>query len=117
MKHRRTASRSRCVTQTTVRQMAARIVDEFAPQQVILFGSHARNRATRDSDVDLLVVMPIRGSKRELRIRIGVALAEFGVPMDIVVSTPEELSLRKDIPGTIESPATKEGKVLYARSR
>ena len=35
------------------------IVREFAPLQVILFGSYAYGTPTADSDVDLLVVMPI----------------------------------------------------------
>lgn len=36
------------------------IVQEFAPLQVILFGSYAYGTPTEDSDVDLLVVMPKR---------------------------------------------------------
>ena len=39
-----------------------RVVEEFAPQRVILFGSHARGDATPDSDVDLLVIMPTKKS-------------------------------------------------------
>ncbi len=33
------------------------VVDYFKPQRVILFGSRARGEATRDSDIDLLVVV------------------------------------------------------------
>ena len=33
------------------------IVAYFKPQRVILFGSRARGEATRDSDIDLLVVV------------------------------------------------------------
>src|SRR2546430_14706625 len=33
------------------------IVAYFKPQRVILFGSRARSEATRDSDIDLLVVV------------------------------------------------------------
>jgi hypothetical protein len=65
--------------------------------------------------VDLLVVMPIHGSKRETRIAIGVALSEFGVPLDVVLSTPQEVEQRRGISGTIERPALLEGKVLYER--
>ena len=98
-----------------IRRMVERIVSEFAPDKIILFGSHARNEAGPDSDVDLLVVMPIAGSKRGKAIEIGVALHDIQLPKDIIVSTPEEFEWRKDTIGTAEHPAWREGKVLYAR--
>lgn len=97
--------------------MVRRIVRRFHPDRVILFGSHARGNAGPDSDVDLLVVMPISGSRREKAIEIGVALHGFGVGKDIVVTTPEDFAWRKEIPGTIERPADREGKVLYGRPK
>jgi hypothetical protein len=68
-----------------------------------------------DSDVDLLVVMPVRGSKRNKAIEIGVALDDIRIPKDIIVTTPDEFAWRKEIAGTIEKPAAREGKVVYAR--
>jgi len=99
-----------------IERMARRIVRKFRPEKVILFGSHARGKAGPDSDVDLLVVMPVRGCRRAMEVAIGVALHDFAIPKDIIVTTPEDLEWRKDIPGTIERPAVLEGKVLYARS-
>jgi len=97
-----------------IRRMVELIVKRFHPEKVILFGSHARGEARPDSDVDLLVVMPVSGSKREKAIEVAVALHGIRVPKDIIVTTPEEFRWRKDIPGTIERPAVLEGKVLYA---
>ena len=102
--------------QKTIKRMVKRIVERFNPDQVILFGSHARGTAGPDSDVDLLVVMPLGGSRREKAVEIGVALHGIGVPKDIVVTTPEDFEWRKEIPGTIERPAALEGKILYARA-
>ena len=98
-----------------IRRMTNRIVRRFHPHQIILFGSHARGDAGPDSDVDLLVVMPVEGSRREKAIEIGVALHDIRVPKDIVVTTPEEFAWRKEMIGTIERPAAREGRVLYAR--
>jgi uncharacterized protein len=50
--------RSGLVVQKAIEQMVRRIVEQFHPERVILFGSHARGDAGPDSDVDLLVVMP-----------------------------------------------------------
>lgn len=99
-----------------IRKMVNRIVSRFQPERIILFGSHARGTAGPDSDVDLLVVMPVKGSKSEKEIEIGVALHDMRLPMDIIVTTPEAFEWRRKIPGTIERPAALEGKVLYVRS-
>jgi predicted nucleotidyltransferase len=97
-------------------RMVKRIVRRFHPEKVILFGSHARGDAGPDSDVDLLVVMPVEGSIVELRLDIREALHSIPLPVDIIVTTPEDFAWRKEFVGTIEWPATREGKVLYARA-
>jgi uncharacterized protein len=95
--------------------MVQRIVRGFDPERIILFGSYARGDAGPDSDVDLLVVMPVTGSKLDKAVEIGVALHGIAVPMDIIVTRPEDFAWRKDVVGTIERPASREGKVLYER--
>ena len=98
-----------------IQEMARRIAEEFRPDRIILFGSHARGEANPDSDIDLLIIMPVEGSRREKAIQIGVALHDIRVAKDIIVTTPENFEWRKEIPGTIERPADREGVVLYAR--
>lgn len=100
-----------------IRAMVRRIVDQFDPEQVILFGSRARGDARPDSDVDLLVVMPAAGSTREKAIEIRVALHDIPVPKDVAVATPESFAWRKNVVGTVEWPAAHEGKVLHGRKR
>jgi uncharacterized protein len=102
--------------QTYVDRMVKRIVKNFRPEKIILFGSHARGDAGPDSDVDLLVVMDFEGSKLDKMVEIGVAVGAVPIPKDILISRPEDFAWRKDIVGTIEYPAAREGKVLYARS-
>ena len=97
-----------------IQRAVRRIVERFHPYRVILFGSHARGEARPDSDVDLLVVMPVEVSRRETAVAIGVALGDVPFAKDIVVSTPEDFEWRKEVTGTIEYPAAHEGKLLYA---
>lgn len=98
-----------------VRQMVRRLVKQFDPEQIILFGSLARGTAGPDSDVDLLVVMPSVVSKREAQLAMRLALHHFLIPFDIIVTTPDEIERRKHISGTIIRPALREGRVLYVR--
>ncbi len=100
----------------TLNLMVKRIVKRFDPDQIILFGSHARGTARADSDIDLLVVLPLVGSKRAKQVEMRVALHDIHVPKDIIVATPEEIARRRNIVGTIIRPALREGKVLYARA-
>ena len=98
-----------------IKEMVQRIVSTYHPEKVILFGSHARGEASQDSDVDLLVVMPVTGSKQAARVAIRKLLHDVPLSKDIVVSTPDEFQWRQDYIGTIEHPAATEGKVLYAQ--
>ena len=110
-----TKLRTRETRQEEIQKMVDRIVERFHPEKIILFGSHARGEAGPDSDVDLLVVMHVQGSKREAQLAVRRSLHDVRVPKDVVVSTPEEFAWRKDVIGTIERPADREGMVLYAR--
>jgi uncharacterized protein len=45
-------------------EMVRRIAEDFKPQRIILFGSHARGEATEDSDYDLLIIAPSSEPRR-----------------------------------------------------
>jgi len=107
--------KTRYPVRRAIEQMVQRIVRQFHPERVILFGSHARGEGGPDSDVDLLVVMPVEGLKHKKQIEIRVALRDIRVPKDVIVTTPADFEWRKEVPGTIEYPAAREGKILYAR--
>ena len=93
--------------------MTERIVREFDPLQIILFGSQARGNADRDSDIDLLVVFAELRDKRKTAIDIGHALADLSVAKDILVSTPEELARHRTRIGSVLRYAQQEGKTLW----
>ena len=102
-------------TEASIRAMVDRIVRAFSPERIILFGSHARGTAGPDSDVDLLVVMPVTGSRRNLATRIELEISGESIPKDVIVVTPEEVERDRDEVGTVIRPAMREGRALYER--
>jgi len=96
-------------------QATERLVRRFDPDKVILFGSSARGTADDRSDVDLLVVTEISGSRRALMVAMDRELRGLGFARDIVVLTPDEFETDRHIPGTVARPAAQEGRVLYER--
>src|SRR5438105_9655116 len=73
-----------------IRRFARAVAARFGPDQIILFGSHAYGTPHRDSDVDILVVMPAR-NKHSQAVKIRAAVpAPF--PMDLLVRTPREVT-------------------------
>jgi len=101
------------VAQQILNEATQRLVGQFAPTRIILFGSQARGTADDRSDVDLLVVCPVAGRKRELMVAMDRALGGLGIARDVIVLTPEEYERDRNIPGTVARPASLEGKVLY----
>lgn len=98
-----------------IHEMVRRIADQFDPEQIIMFGSHARGTAGPNSDADLLVVMSSDSSRRQQATAIDLALAGIDFPADIIVISPEDLQKQKSRKNTVIYPALQEGIVLYTR--
>jgi predicted nucleotidyltransferase len=89
------------------------IVKEFQPEKIILFGSYAWGIPTSDSDVDLFIIKNSTESRRKRQIDLRMRLFGSGVPMDLLVYTPEEIQKRLDIEDPFILHILKSGKVLY----
>jgi predicted nucleotidyltransferase len=92
------------------------VVTGFNPLQVVLFGSRVKGTAGPDSDADVLVVMPVQGSRREAATAIDVALIGTDLPVDVIVVTPEDVARNRNLAGSVVHEALAEGKVLYERN-
>lgn len=93
-----------------------RIVSEFDPLRIVLFGSRARGEFHPDSDVDLLVVFETVTDKRAAAIDIRWVLRDLPVGKDVIVTTPDEIQRRGSLIGSVLRPALRDGKVLYERN-
>ena len=106
------------ITEHELQQWIQRIVEQFHPLRVILFGSYATGQSRPDSDVDLLVVMSYEGRRLRMAARIRMALEDVlqqVVGIDILVRSPEELEWRLEMGDSFLETIVKEGKTLYDR--
>ena len=102
------------ITPEKVAAVVQRIASLAQPRQVILFGSVVRGETTKDSDVDILVVIADETvSPRQESVRIRRGLADISMPMDILVVSERRLAELAHAPGLIYREALRHGKVVY----
>ena len=95
-----------------IHNISEQIRREFAPQKIILFGSHTWGNPDIDSDVDLLVVLPFQGKSWRVAVDIRERIKP-GIPLDLLVRTPEQLEERLALHDTFFTDIVNRGKVLY----
>lgn len=95
-----------------IRNICDRIAEEFSPERIILFGSHAYGTSTMESDLDLLVVMPFDGSPLSQAIKISRQL-KLMIPLDLIVRTREQLNERLAMDDFFMREIVERGKVMY----
>jgi len=101
------------IDETLVQDIVRRILSVARPDRIILFGSAVTGPMTRDSDIDLLLVMKSPEHSGEEYSRLRRSLSGIPYPFDIIVVSTERFEEMKDIIGGIEYPANKYGRVIY----
>jgi predicted nucleotidyltransferase len=96
---------------SVIRRFAREVAEEFRPDKIILFGSHAYGTPHADSDVDVLVVMQTRNSLDQA-VRISLTI-DPPFPLDIIVRTPHEMQWRLAEGDSFLREIITKGKVLY----
>ena len=102
------------VSQDLLDEATRRLVAEFQPEQVWLFGSYAWGQPDEGSDLDLLVVVPqsdetpVRRAQRAHR-----CLRGLGVAKDILVKTRAELDRFRNVRSSLEAEILERGRLIY----
>jgi hypothetical protein len=104
------------VTEERLQEVARRIVEAFAPERIILFGSYAWGEPTPHSDVDLLIVMEDGERPAERRMAVSRLFRPRPFPMDILVYTPAEIQHALALRNPLLLEALERGRTLYART-
>lgn len=99
-------------TQRQIREFGRRLGREFKPRKVVLFGSYANGNPRPNSDVDLLVVMPLTGSAVDKSVEMRLRLRP-PFPLDLLVRTPAKIRERLAMGDGFIREILERGKVLY----
>jgi len=78
--------------------------DYLPDAEVLLFGSHARNEASSESDYDILLITKINLTPKEkltIRTSIRKSLLFKGIRSDILIQSNSEVEIKKKLPGHI----------------
>ncbi len=104
----------RPVTTELLQEITRRLVEQFQPEQVILFGSHAWGTP----DVDLLVIVSHSDLSDYERAVLGhQCLSGLDIPKDVVVRTRAEFEFFRPVRAALEHRIAEQGKILYERSQ
>jgi uncharacterized protein len=93
-----------------------RLVNEFRPENIFLFGSHVWGTPDRDSDLDLLVIVTESNLSSSKRSSIAYrCLRDIPYPLDILVKTRNEIEKSAQIPISLEHQILHKGRCLYGQ--
>ena len=95
-----------------ITDLAEQIALEFHPERIILFGSSTLGTGTIDSDVDLLVIMPIQGSALRKAAEIMKKISPR-IPVDLIVRDPKDVQRRLEANDFFLREIMEKGRVLY----
>jgi predicted nucleotidyltransferase len=103
---------TRATSHSEIKRLCEQIAREFRPQKIILFGSHAYGKPQWDSDVDLLVIMPFKGTPHSQAVKIRSRILA-GMALDLLVRTPQQVSQRLKMGDSFMRQILERGKVVY----
>jgi uncharacterized protein len=99
-----------------IRDLTRRIVTATRPEQVILFGSYAKGRATVHSDLDILVVVPDHMAGQYHPTALSPYVSGSVIRVDLHIVTASELAVHGAERYHFLHSIRMSGKVLYDAS-
>jgi predicted nucleotidyltransferase len=106
------------LSEKLLNDITRRLVVEFQPEQVILFGSYAWGEPSAGSDIDLMVIVSHSDqSEYQRALRGHACLSDLEIAKDVVVKTRSEFDFFRDVYASLEHKVAKRGKVLYERGQ
>lgn len=93
-----------------------KLVTDYTPQKVILFGSHVYGSPGPDSDIDLLIIKETldRFIDRWVTVKRILTGIHRSIPVEPLVLTPAEIENRLAMGDQFIAEILEKGEVLYA---
>ena len=100
------------IKETEIHNVAQKVIQNYKPERIYLFGSFAWGKPTADSDVDLFIVKETQERKfdRQLKVR---RIINGSLPVDILVYNNKELQERLALGDFFVKTILEKGKLLY----
>ncbi len=104
----------KAVVEEKLKEITEKIVKEFQPEKIILFGSWAWGEPKRGSDIDLFILKESQERRIERERQVQRILRGSRLPVDILVYTPEEVERRLWLEDFFIGKILSRGKILYS---
>jgi predicted nucleotidyltransferase len=106
------------ITSEILQKIKQRIVQEFSPKYIFVFGSYARGTQDETSDLDIAVVIDNQDKRvlKEFNRKASMVIWELQLDtsVDLIIMSLEFFNTRKPSPATFAGTIFREGQLLYA---
>ncbi|MDI6793565.1 MAG: nucleotidyltransferase domain-containing protein, partial [bacterium] len=101
------------VTQEQINEIIRRIIENYHPEKIVLFGSYAYGNPTESSDLDLLIVKDSKLQRYKRGREVRKYLRSLKVAIDLIVYTKDEIQKWRDVKPAFITTIMEKGRVLY----
>ncbi len=94
------------------------IIKSILPIKIILFGSRSKNKAKKNSDFDIFILVDNIKSTREAEKELYYQMAKenIGIPVDLIIDTIDKYERLKENKYLIYNQVERYGKTIYEKN-
>jgi predicted nucleotidyltransferase len=98
-------------------QIITLVTTKTSPERIVLFGSYARGDYTKNSDIDILIIIKNLVNERKITGALYKALLneKFSMPVDFLAIDYDKYNIVKNKIGYIYKTIEQEGKIIYGK--
>jgi predicted nucleotidyltransferase len=97
-------------------RVVALLVEACDPEEILLFGSHAKDRAGVESDLDLLVIGRFERTAAAWQRELAQLLDRFPIRIDLLVATREQVERDCAVPQGFMVSVVESAVRLYSKN-
>lgn len=105
------------VPEGLLEEITRRLIAEFEPEAIYLFGSHAWGEPGENSDLDILILVTGEAlPTHQDFVRAHHSLSGLGIPIDVLVKTWTQFDRFRPVRASLDYKIDREGRLLYERA-